>query len=744
MLLSAALMAPLLLGCSGADSVALSDGGAIDNADRETAVTGEPFNVDDAKQFTLAAENTNYALFVMPQSGEFYIKDKRNGVSYYSNPADRQNDPVMGLNKSNLNSQLWINYVGKDNTLQISNNYVGSVNKNGAVITRIKNGFMAEYDFKDLKITLSVLVTIDGAGLNVRVPISQVREEGDYRLYNLHLYPYFGAGGSGSEGYMLVPDGSGAIINYNNGKRAVSEYRQKIYGPDNAFNQKTSYEVQQQVLLPVFGTKNGEGGFVAVIHKGEEYGYINAFVSGQKTSYNSIYADFQFRQSYSYNLDGKTDIITYDKEPLSLRDIALHYYFLLKEEADYSGMAQAVRAHLIKEMGAEPKTTEASDALFLDVLGSTKSKGFFMGIPIWTDKALTGYAQADRILRELDDAGVGRVLLSYSRATKDAVAGRISACISGSRLLGGDASFRKLKETANDRSTVAFEVSLLSFSKSGNSVSKYFDATRNLSNGISRQYPYKSSTFYPDNEREQWYLLKSGRIAEIAGRLLDNEKDKGAKAVSVGDFAKSLYSNFGNERSGREVCKTNVVEALERFASEYSAVTAAQANFYAIPYVDAVFDTPMASSRFKLEDYDVPFYQMVVGGLADYATCAVNLQANEQFTILKAMETGSRLCYRVIYDEKTNLTDTMAKDLVSGRYQTLKPQMLARYAQTREVFAKTGNGRVVGHRLLQEGVTESVYENGVRILINYTDEPVHIAGADVGAMDYAIAADANP
>lgn len=741
LLLFTALMAPLLSGCSGSDGTALSNG---DNADKKVVMTGQPFQVDDDTAFALAAESTVYALFVKPHSGEFYIKDKRNDVSYYSNPVDRQNDPTMGLNKNNLNAQLWINYVGKDNTLQISNNYVGSVNKNGAKITRIKNGFQAEYFFKELMITILIQVTIDDGGLSVWVPVSQLREEGDYRLYNIHLYPYFGAGGSGSEGYMLVPDGSGAIIQYNNKKGAVSEYRQKIYGPDNAFDQKTNHEVQQQVLLPVFGAKNEQGGFVAVIYQGEEYGYINAFVSGQKTSYNSVYADFQFRQSYSYNLDNQTDIISYDRKPLSVKDIALRYYFLPKEEADYSGMARAVQSHLIREMGAKPKKTEARSTLFLDVLGSTKSKGFFMGVPIRTNKAMTNYEQAGRILQELEEAGVGSVLLGYSQATKNTIAGKISVRISASRLLGSSVLFHRLKEFANDRCTVAFEVNLNSFSRSGNSASRYFDVIRNLSNGISRQYYYKPSTFYPDKDSGQWFLLKPSRIAEMTERLLDNERNEGAKAVFLGDFAKIVYSDFGNGRPGREVCKEQVIKALQQFAAHFSTVAVRQANFYAIPYVDAVFDAPITSSRFKIEDYDVPFYQMVMNGLVDYSTSAVNLQPNEEFTILKAIETGSQLHYRIIYDEKAELTDTLAKELISGRYEAIKPKMLARYAQMQKVFADTDYGRFSGHRLLREGVAESIYENGSRILVNYTDQPVDIDGTIVGAMDYVVMTDENP
>lgn len=52
------------------------------------------------------------------------------------------------------------------------------------------------------------------------------------------LLPYFGAAGAGEQGYMLVPGGSGALIELNNGKTNLEPYETELlYGEDLLFEE---------------------------------------------------------------------------------------------------------------------------------------------------------------------------------------------------------------------------------------------------------------------------------------------------------------------------------------------------------------------------------------------------------------------------------------------------------------------------------------------------------------------------
>ena len=64
---------------------------------------------------------------------------------------------------------------------------------------------------------VNVVYRLEGDSLIVEVPLNEVEYKDNYPIYYLNVLPYFGAGGLEDEGYMLVPEGGGALINFNNG-----------------------------------------------------------------------------------------------------------------------------------------------------------------------------------------------------------------------------------------------------------------------------------------------------------------------------------------------------------------------------------------------------------------------------------------------------------------------------------------------------------------------------------------------
>ena len=85
---------------------------------------------------------------------------------------------------------------------------------------------------------------------------------------------------------MLVPDGSGALIRFNNGKGRMAEYTQDIYGRDGAIAMKAQGPVVQTAALPVFGIQKNGQAFLAVIQEGDARARLHANVSGVTSEYN--------------------------------------------------------------------------------------------------------------------------------------------------------------------------------------------------------------------------------------------------------------------------------------------------------------------------------------------------------------------------------------------------------------------------------------------------------------------------
>lgn len=81
---------------------------------------------------------------------------------------------------------------------------------------------------------VTLQLRIEDDELVATVPFDEISYTSSYIPIHIDVLPYFGAADTDSEGYMLVPDGCGAIINFNNGKTAQSPYNSRVYGWDDA------------------------------------------------------------------------------------------------------------------------------------------------------------------------------------------------------------------------------------------------------------------------------------------------------------------------------------------------------------------------------------------------------------------------------------------------------------------------------------------------------------------------------
>ena len=130
-----------------------------------------------------------------------------------------------------------------------------------------ENGVAITYDYvnKDINVKLVVHYVLEDDNLYVYADTSEIEEKDtnavDGRiLTKILLCPQFGAvsatdiDGNPTEGYMIVPDGSGAVINYNNGKTNYSSYSHQVYGRDYTTVPSNAPHVNEQAYLPVLAT----------------------------------------------------------------------------------------------------------------------------------------------------------------------------------------------------------------------------------------------------------------------------------------------------------------------------------------------------------------------------------------------------------------------------------------------------------------------------------------------------------
>jgi hypothetical protein len=122
--------------------------------------------------------------------------------------------------------------------------------------------------------------------LKVSVPVSEIRSYGGGSVLSIQLLRYMGAAGLDESGYMVVPNGAGAIINFNNGKQNYPIYQQSIYDMDPLAATYVMSENTESVKLPLFGICREDNSILATIEEGKTLATISAVVSGAFNDYN--------------------------------------------------------------------------------------------------------------------------------------------------------------------------------------------------------------------------------------------------------------------------------------------------------------------------------------------------------------------------------------------------------------------------------------------------------------------------
>ena len=370
------------------------------------------------EEYECISENDNLILYADTKTARIAVQDKSNGNIWYSNPVDAENDKIAaGANKMVILSQLLVEYSDNMGKSGISNSHVSCVTKKGIEMEKKLNGITIQYNFLREGFSIPIEYTLCNDFLSVKINTAQIVERGENRIISISLLPYFGAGGVEDKGYMLVPDGTGALINFNNDKEIYKAYKQPVYGFDSVIELLQKKIKNEIVRMPVFGLKKWDNAILGVVNHGEGIAVINSFVSKMISSYNNIYCEFMYRASDTKTLmekdwQNKRSVKMFSNNPTSLNYLEVQYYFLDGENADYNGMARKYREHLIKEKGLTKKHTKTS--LYLDLYGAVKKRKSILGLTFDVTIPLTAYKQAEEIVSKLKASGVQNMIIRYN------------------------------------------------------------------------------------------------------------------------------------------------------------------------------------------------------------------------------------------------------------------------------------------------------------------------------------------
>lgn len=582
--------------------------------------------------------------------------------------------------------------------------------------------------------------------LVVNVSTEQIESQ-SFHLQKLSVLPFFGAAGEKHNGYMVVPDGSGSLIHLNNGKLDAAPYITPLYGKDAARVAPLNLLHSSAARLPVFGMKQEDRGFVAMIENGDAIGNIEADISGRTNSYNYVYSSYGISASEQLTLSGNWSSQTvprFQQQPYQ-GGITIRYGFLQGEAASYSGMAAYYRNELIDRYDLSKLKEAEETPFYLELIGGITKKKFFLGIPYDSYEALTTFEEAQEILRQLAERGVRSIKLRYTGWFNGGVSHRIPSSASVDGELGGRKELAKLIQYASEQGIEVYpDAGFMQVYRDSWAFRPKKDGSRYMTGKVAKVYPYQAANYMEDKGERPSYVLSPSKLSNVVGGFLKDYEKLQLGQLSLKDLGDELNSDYNEKRLiTREEAKQIAEEQLSKLDAAVDKLMIQGGNAYSLPYAESVVFAPLTNSAFNLTDDAIPFYEIVLHGFIDYAGSPLNMEDDQgiQIHILKALETGANLNYTWFYAKSSAVKDTAYNDLYASNYADWIDEAEAAYKEVNAVLRQVRTRTIVDHAKLDHGVYATTYEGGTQVIVNYNDYRVNADGEWIEAMGYRLRGD---
>ncbi len=689
-------------------------------------------------------ENDNLALYVNDDNATIAVKDKKTGYMWWSSPVGCGQDPVAtGTIVSDLQSSLNMVY-GEPAKRSTTN--MRSASDAEVTVKDSGDGVKVTYDFKSAGISIPVEYTLEDDYLSARIETADIEEEDTSNetgkiLTSLTVMNNFGAADSDDEGYFVIPDGSGALINFNNGKTDAKAYTQYVYGSDLTAVPLQEPDVTEQVYFPMYGIVNGDNAMMVVCSEGDANAKLKAATNAQsKSSYNICSFEFNLRSTDSYYMSGDntTTLTVFEDGDIKTETIELRYYPLedtSEEGMDYIDVANAYRDYLTDEMNVQKSDAAGLPELYVDIYGGVEKSRSILGIPVTLKTSLTTCEQAEKIMQSLLDSGASNMVVSYNKWTNDGIKNKIDADAKASGTIGGSGDFEDLLSYAENQGVALYPTVANMGFKSGNGYYTFMDTTIRVSGSYARQYTYNLAYGTQQTSKKPLSLITPTAYTEIFSDLAENCADEDIKNIGLTELTSALYGDYGKNAAGREQAKDMLIESYQILEDSMTSILGNTANAYALPYVDRISNVPLQSSGYDIFDKDIPFYQIVLHGIKSYSGTAVNGSADTSEAVLRAVAAGSSLRYDMIGEETSILKDTELDNLYYAYYADWTDEAAQNWQFARDVLSGVSDKLIIGYET-EGNVITTTYEDGTVIEVDLEAESATVNGTEYLLSDY--------
>lgn len=589
---------------------------------------------------------------------------------------------------------------------------------------------------------VSVIYRLEGNDLVAEVPMEAVEYRKDYPIVGITILPYYAAAGISDNGFIMVPEGGGALINFNSGKLSQNSYYTNLYGWNYAM-ERTSVVGETHAEFSMFGMcyTDTSSSVLCLIDQGAEDASISADIAGRYHSFNYANCEFTILHSKGYAVSTKTIVPVYVFESeMPTGSVTMRYRHI--DTCDYVEIAESYREFIIQKGTNLEKTDSDSVPVVVEILGAVDKTQQVFGVPKSVPLALTTYKEAEQILSELYESGFSNLSVKLSGWVNGGIRQQLLTRIKPISSLGGEKALSSMTKTAKALGINLYLDGYIDFTfnnKLFDGFNMFQDSARFTDDTRVKLYSYSTVWYGQETYNDPYFLLNQNNRTANLVQLINAAVKYDTAGISLRDEGKYLSADYNEESILTRADSAKLLQSeFQELKEQGISTMISRGNDYAAWYADVITDMNLEGNRYTILDNTVPIYQMALHGYVDYTGESLNLEKDYQRALLNAAETGAGLKFTFMKEPMSTLQDTLYSQYYGADYDQWFPIAQEIYDRYNREMSDIFTSEITGYRNLTNFVKETTYSNGTVVYVNYGEDDYTDGTLTVPAKDYTV------
>ncbi len=706
----------------------------------------------------LVASNDYFNLYLNDETLNFKVENKQTGYVFSTAIEDAEAGQLSGL----LSSGVGLEYVNKEQNMAYRAN-IGIVDtefeiektpiENGVLIDVTIGGYcstrncsrlydsyldgtidldqMIEFGLTEINASFSLEVRLNESGIEAHIPFESIEEEEtDWTVISsIILFPGFGATKLDEiPGYMVVPDGIGALIRYeDNQGQFATPFEARFYGQNIGLPSTRRSVTSYPLSMPLFGAVHGveQNAFSAIIDSGDENARLLVYPNGASNiDYNLIFPKFDIRQTYrqSFTSDGAGGATRVADTLRS--DITVNYNILQGDKANYVGVSKTYRETLLNQGMIRPleDIKEQIPTHFQYLMSDSTNR--FIGT---STVEMSDVESVKAMYEYFMSSGITHQNVSLMGWNQGGYSGHLPSRVNFENSLGRNRAFDDLFHTINTDNTVYLVNNYVSATNATSNISYRNDVAQ----GVDR---FQLETMCNNCVYNRHYTLYPEKSLDLANRHFDDYVDSKVK-VLFEEVAHSIFSYYDSEIYMREDALRYYETLMETYKGNAGYIFP---NAYAYQYTNAFFQAPLYNSQLNYFDDLVPLIPVVLGGHIDLFSEFQNYNALGREQTLKLIDFNINPAYILSSERSSTLRGTDIESQFSTHFDKWETSIIEDYEFINDALKHVRGETIEARTVLENGIVEVMYSNDVYIIINYTSQHQTIDTVEIEPFNYYV------